>query len=56
MANFTVVLMCPHCGNQRSYSVTDNCTQSVTDQFSGGGCGRSFRVQVSRGMVQGVRG
>ena len=53
-AGLTVVLGCPHCGNQRSYRVSDNATQSVTDSWSGGGCGRSFRVHVSRGMVQGV--
>ena len=50
----TVVLGCLHCGNQRSYRVSDNATQSVTDSWYGGGCGRSFRVHVSRGMVQGV--
>jgi len=53
-AGLTVVLGCPHCGNQRSYRVSDNATQSVTDAWSGGGCGRSFRVHVSRGLVQGV--
>lgn len=53
-AGLTVVLGCPHCGNQRSYRVSDNATQSVTDSWSGGGCGRSFRVHVSRGLVQGV--
>jgi hypothetical protein len=53
-AGLTVVLGCPNCGNQRSYRVSDNATQSVTDSWSGGGCGRSFRVHVSRGMVQGV--
>lgn len=54
MGSLTIVLSCPHCGNQRSYRVSDHATQSVTDSHAGGGCGRSFRVHVSHGMVQGV--
>lgn len=46
MSQFSVVLVCPHCGQQMTQELHTSSTQPVTCKSSNGGCGKSYRVST----------
>ena len=55
MPTIVITIVCPHCGSQMSHKVNDSATQNVTCQFGRGGCGKSARISLSRGMLNWVK-
>ena len=55
MPTIVISIVCPHCGSQMSHKVNDSATQNVTCQSGRGGCGKSARISLSRGMLNWVK-
>ena len=55
MSAKVITVVCPHCSNQMGHKVSSSGTVNVTCSMGRGGCGKSFRVCISRGELNWVK-